>query len=142
MGKMKRMMDLNVKRTILLLALAGFTLATGSGCRKEATVYGCMDPSSSNYNPNANFDNGTCQYTGSAVFWYNSAGTNATVTVGGQTGYITQYYSGYNPNCGSSGCANFTLPTGIYSFYASSTFSTWSGNITITKNGCSKMLLY
>jgi hypothetical protein len=101
-----------------------------------------MDPSSSNFNPNATVDNGTCQYTGSAVFWYNSNGTTATVNVGGLTGYITQYYSGYNPTCGSGGCANFTLPVGTYSFYAQSTFSTWSGNITITKNGCTKMLLY
>ena len=113
----------------------------GTGCRKEATIYGCMDPSSTNYNPSATIDNGTCQYTGQAVFWYNSNGSNATVYVGGQTGYITNYYSTYNPNCGSNGCANFTLPVGSYSFSASSTWSTWSGNITITKNGCSKMLL-
>ncbi|MCF8463538.1 MAG: hypothetical protein K9G41_01750 [Flavobacteriales bacterium] len=131
-----------MKRIVLLLVLGGIMSIAGSGCRKEATVYGCMDPSSANYNPDANVDNGTCQYTGSAVFWYNSTGTTATVNVGGQTGYITQYYSSYDPGCGSGGCANFTLPTGTYSFYASSTFSTWSGNVTITKNGCSKMLLY
>ena len=106
-----------------------------------AKVYGCMDATSSNYNPSANVDNGTCHYTGNVTFWYNSNGTSATVTVGGQTGYITSYYPTYNPSCGSSGCANFTLPVGSYSFSAASTWSTWNGTVTVTKNGCLLMLL-
>ena len=106
-----------------------------------AKVYGCMDATSSNYNPSANVDNGTCEYEGDVTFWYNSNGTSATVKVGGKTGYITSYYSTYNPTCGSSGCANFTLPIGSYSYTASSTWSTWSGTVTVTKNGCMLMLL-
>lgn len=113
-----------------------------SGCKKtEVIVWGCTDPSSTNYNPAATDDNGTCQYTGRVVFWYNSIGSDATVNCGGQTGYITDYYSSYDPSCGSSGCATFTLPVGNYSFTASSTWSNWSGNVTVTKSGCSKMLL-
>lgn len=113
-----------------------------SGAHCENTiVYGCTDPSASNYNPSATVDNGNCQYTGSVVFWYNSAGTNATVYINGQTGLVTSYYSGFDPTCGSSGCANFTLNTGTYSWSASSTFSNWSGTVTVYKNGCSKVLL-
>jgi len=104
-------------------------------------VYGCMDPAASNYNPLANIDNGACQYTGNVTFWYNSNGTKATVIVGGQTGYITNYYSTYNPTCGSDGCANFTLAVGSYSFSASSTWHTWAGTVSVTKGNCTLMLL-
>ncbi len=79
--------------------------------------------------------------TGNATFWYNSSGTSATVIVNGSTDYITSYYPTYNPTCGSTGCANFTLPEGTYYYYASSTWSTWSGNITVTRNQCTLLLL-
>lgn len=100
-----------------------------------------LDPTSVNYNPSATDDNGTCQYEGNVTFWYNLNGSSATVTVGGKTGYITKYYSTYNPSYGSTGCANFTLPIGSCSYSASSTWSTWNGTMTVTKNGCSFMLL-
>ena len=131
----------NSKIIVLMLSLA-FSVVIITGCNKEKQkIFGCTDPVSSNYNPSATDDNGTCKYTGNITFWYNSNGTKATVLVGGQTGYITQYYPTYNPSCGSSGCANFTLPTGSYSYSASSTFSSWSGNILVTENGCSLVLL-
>src|SRR5690349_13179364 len=124
-----------MRKALLFLMMISFL----ASCKKEQpTVFGCTDPSATNYSSAANTDNGTCEYTGKAMFWYNSNGTSATVYVGGYTGSITQYYAGYDPNCGASGCANFTLPIGTYSFYAESTFSTWSGTITVTKNGCSK----
>ncbi len=65
-----------------------------------------------------------------------------TVNIGGKTGSITSYYS-TSPSCGASGCAIFTLPIGSYSYSASSTFglSTWSGTVTVTKNGCLLTLL-
>lgn len=129
---------------LYIFAFIVMTLSVDS-CKKEDSsvnkVFGCTDVTATNYNPSANTDNGTCTYAGDATFWYNSNGTTATVTVGGYTRYITAYYSTYNPSCGSSGCANFTLPTGTYSYYASSTFSTWSGNITVSKNGCTRILL-
>ena len=81
------------------------------------------------------------QKDGKVIFWYNSTGTNATVSINGQTGFVTLYYSGYDPNCGANGCANFTLPVGTYSWSAYSTFSNWSGTVTITNNGCQQVLL-
>ena len=127
------------KNLFALLLLVGVVL---SSCSKEATkVFGCTDPTSVNYNPSATDDNGTCEYEGNVTFWYDSNGTDATVNVAGETGYITSYYPTLDPSCGSSGCANFTLPVGSYSFTASSTFSNWSGTVTVTKNGCSLMLL-
>ena len=105
-------------------------------------IYGCTDASATNYNSTANVDNGTCSYMGKAMFWYNSTGTNATVTIGGYVGYITMYYPTYDPICGDAGCATFNLPIGTYSYHAESTWSTWDGYVTISKNGCSKILLY
>ena len=135
----------SILKTITLITILGFGLGLAS-CEKDepipTPVYGCTDPASTNYNPSATDDNGTCEYEGNVVFWYNSSGSNATVYVGGKTGYITQYYPSYDPSCGSSGCANFTLPVGTYSFSASSTWNNWNGNVTVTKNGCFKMLLY
>ncbi len=79
--------------------------------------------------------------TGKVVFWYNTVGTEATVIINGQTGYVTDYYPSYDPDCSSAGCAIFTLDVGTYSFTAVSTWSTWEGTVTITKDGCTKMLL-
>jgi len=126
-------------KSVLIIAL----LSSIVSCEKEEPkIFGCTDPASTNYNPSATDDNGTCEYEGDVTFWYNSGGTQATVIVDGKTRYITQYYPTYNPDCGSMGCANFTLPVGTYSYYASSTWSTWTGNVTVTKNGCSLMLLH
>ncbi len=127
-----------------LIYFIGIALAimTITSCSKEddPKVFGCTDRTSTNFNPSATDDNGTCKYEGNITFWYNSTGTTATVTIGGQTRYITKYYPTYNPTCGSEGSANFTLEVGTYSYYASSTWNTWSGNVTVTKNGCSLML--
>lgn len=130
----------NSKIIIFIISLV-FSIIITSCKKEEPKVFGCTDPTSVNYNPSATDDNGTCEYEGNVTFWYNSNGSSATVTVGGETGYISQYYSTYNPSCGSTGCANFTLPVGSYSYFAASTWSTWNGTVTVTKNGCSLMLL-
>jgi hypothetical protein len=82
--------------------------------------------------------------TGKALFWTSSdqGCGNITVTVSNSSGIISQYYSGRAPNCGASGCANFTLAPGTYSFSASCSSYTWSGSINVTAGGCSQMQLY
>ena len=65
-----------------------------------------------------------------------------TVTCNGITRTITQYYSGGAPGCGATGCANFTLNPGTYSFTASCSGKTWSGNNTVTSGGCQQAELY
>jgi hypothetical protein len=78
---------------------------------------------------------------GEIMFWYNSWGTNATVYLDGESGMVTSYYADYNPDCEAIGCATFTLPEGTYSYTASSSFSTWEGQVLVVKNRCSKILL-
>ncbi len=81
--------------------------------------------------------------TGSVMFWNSSdQGCGAiTVTIGSQTGTISSYYSSGAPGCGGSGCANFTLAPGTYSFSARCSRYSWSGQVTATAGGCLKMLL-
>jgi len=81
--------------------------------------------------------------TGSATFWVSSDFScgNITVSVNGQNKTITSYYSNGTPNCAASGCANFTLAGGSYSFTASCSGHSWQGTINVTSGGCSRMQL-
>lgn len=66
---------------------------------------------------------------------------NISVNVNGQTGYVTSYYTSGVPSCGSTGCANFSLPAGTYSISASCQTLTWSGTATVTSGGCCTLKL-
>jgi hypothetical protein len=81
--------------------------------------------------------------TGNAMFWTSSdLGCGGIyVFISNSSGAISQYYSGGTPNCGASGCANFTLPPGNYSYTASCSSWNWNGTITVTAGGCSRMRL-
>lgn len=57
------------------------------------------------------------------------------VQMGGYSGNITYYYS-YNPGCNASGCANLTVPSGTYSYSASSGPFYRSGTIKTGASQC------
>lgn len=123
---------------IAKVLLSAILITTLNSC--EDDVEGCMDKDSTNYNSEANVDNGSCKYEGKATFWYDTNGSDATVTINGLSAFVTEFYT-TNPNCNSTGCAVFTLPIGAYSYHAVSSFSTWDGSVVITKNGCALVLL-
>lgn len=81
---------------------------------------------------------------GNVMFWTQSdqGCGNISVTLYGQSGTISSYYSSGAPSCGGSGCANFSIPAGTYSYSASCQGYTWSGSVTSTAGGCFKMRLY
>ncbi len=113
-----------------------------------AKVYGCTDPTASNYSSYANVSDGSCTYNGQVNFWtaVNTYG-QITVTIYGQTGYITSYYYSGTPTCGSTGCATFTLPVGTYTFYAyNGSGTTWNSSgtstVTVNANSCFNEELY
>lgn len=87
---------------------------------------------------------GTGAKTGSVMFWTatdHSCGP-ISVTINGQSGTVSSYYSSGTPSCGASGCANFTLPVGTYSYTASCSGYSWgNSSITVTEGGCFKMKL-
>lgn len=86
--------------------------------------------------------NGASGTTGNVMFWtaFDLGCGDIQVTIDGISESIGYYYSSI-PTCGASGCANFTLPVGVYNYTASCSSFTWSGSINCTKNGCSKMQL-
>lgn len=81
--------------------------------------------------------------TGSAMFWTSSdlGCGNISVSLSSSSGTISQYYSSGTPECGASGCANFTLAPGTYNFTASCSSKNWSGSINVTEDGCSRIRL-
>ncbi len=81
--------------------------------------------------------------TGSISFWQSGtpAYGNTIVTINGITGNITVNKPNGITNCTTSGCANFILPTGTYSFAASDGSTNWSGNATILADQCVTMKL-
>lgn len=78
---------------------------------------------------------------GQAMFWIASDLGVGTISVScnGSTKTFNSYYSSGAPSCGASGAANFTLIPGTYSYSASGGSLTWSGSITVTSGGCSKL---
>ena len=79
---------------------------------------------------------------GKATFWTQKdhcCGT-ITVSVAGSSGSVSQFYSA-TPECGATGCANFTLPAGNHTFTAKCGSYSWSGTVTVTENGCFRMQL-
>jgi hypothetical protein len=134
-----------MKKIVFVYLTAILLTMSFSGCKKD--VYGCTDPSATNYNNSANVNNGSCTYTGSIIFWTQNVGfTPITVTVSGQTSQvITGAVTVGSPNCGTSGCVTYTLPVGSYTYTASNGAQTWpasgTGTATVVANQCSGYLL-
>lgn len=76
---------------------------------------------------------------GSATFWIEN-GYITTVTIAEISKQITYSYAS-TPECGSEGCANFTLYSGTYNYYATTGSYYWSGSITVSAGNCSTMKL-
>ena len=68
---------------------------------------------------------------------------NITVTLSGYSSkYITKYFSSGTPDCGVSGAATYTVPSGTYSYTAKGQAGgTWSGSVNVVNGQCNKLRL-
>ena len=142
-------------KKVLLSVLFLASISTITSCRKE----GCTDPDSINYSADAKKDNGTCEYEGKEVFWYNEATADSLLANGAIS--LTYYVDGQvvgssaasvywtaAPNCDQSGSVTVKKALGSvknksysYSIKDQRGFEFWSGVSNYTANTCTKRQL-
>lgn len=80
---------------------------------------------------------------GNVTFWVDSAANFTQVTVNGSNAHISAAFPTSTPTCGTSGCANFNLPTGTYSYTAITDASIgYTGSVTVKNDSCVLVKLY
>lgn len=131
-----------MKKNFLLLVLLGGIMLVTPSCKQK----GCTDVNACNYDADAEKNDGSCINKGTVTFWQNGSSLleDTYVEIGTSTSYITADYTS-SPNCSASGCASFTLCPGTYTYYAEEDLpgtGYWSGTITVTSDGCTKLELY
>jgi len=142
MKKGRFLVSLNHGRFIGIIILIA---ALGSCEKQDPAVLGCTDPFAANYISGATEDDGSCVYTGRVTFWHDSyMSESTTVIVNGQTEYITEpliFSNLWSFACNWSGGAVFDMNPGIYSYSASNSTSSWSGQITVETGDCEAIRL-
>jgi hypothetical protein len=142
------------KITLTTLLLTSFF--TFSSCTKEQ---GCTDPNSVNFNPDAEEDDGTCEYEGEIVFWYSEAtadslgadqATSLTYYVDDQivgSSAANVFWTGA-PDCGQNGTVTVSKNLGessnlsyTYKVIDDTGFEYWNGVANFTANTCTTIEL-
>lgn len=142
--------------TLFLISIIVLSVLVFTGCAKEE---GCTDPDSINYSATAEVDDGSCEYEGSVVFWYDEATAVWLVDDWATALYFyvdnqlvgTQAASVYwisSPSCGANGSVTCTKYLGSYKTQSytyrvidQSGWEYWSGILNFNANSCSKVRL-
>ena len=132
---------------IVLLAVSALSLES---CKVE----GCTDADSVNYDASADEDDGTCEYEGNFVFWYNqtTAGNliendaqSLTIYVDGKVigSYATNVYFASAPSCSESSVVTDKKDLGSdkkksfsYKVIDDDNYTWWDGTIQYEANSC------
>lgn len=70
--KRRKLTIFKMKNILLLFSISIFI----SSCSSDSRSEGCTDPAAVNYQSYADYDNGSCDYTSDAVFWYDAITAN------------------------------------------------------------------
>lgn len=135
---------------LLFIGLLAISTTIFTSCKKE----GCTDVDAENYCDKCKKDDGSCQFKGQIVFWYNQATADSLVNDGATalTYYVdgkvvgssaaSVYWTGA-PNCDQGGSVTVSKNLGnvknksyTYSVKDQTGFEYWSGTVNFTANTC------
>jgi hypothetical protein len=149
---MKRFISLFI--SIVLIAGASFT----NSCKKDK-VRGCTDKDSQNYDPAAEKDDGSCEFVGAVVFWYDKAASDGLLADGATalTFYLngevigssaTSVYWTASPTCSQNGSitaeeelGNVKTHSYTLSVKDQTAFEYWNAVVNIEANTCTQFQL-
>ena len=146
------MIKKNTKLRLAILAIGTMSMMfTSCG---EDEIFGCTDPIADNYDELADMTDGSCQYSGEIVFWYNQATAQAlildnatalTYYVDGEvvgSSAASVYWTGA-PNCGQAASVTVKRDLGnaknlsySYSVIDDTGWEYWDGIANFTANTC------
>jgi hypothetical protein len=106
-------------KTKFVLMFAVVAMMAATGCKTD----GCTDPNAVNFDSEADNNDGSCQFEGEVVFWYNEAAADGLIDFGSNS--LTFYVDGAvvgstaanvfwtaGPACGANGSITVTRDLG------------------------------
>lgn len=124
----------------ILLSIGLFT-----GCIKSKQTFDCIGGACIQTEDGVFASKSACENNcgsgpanGTVTFWVKQDYSCGyfTVVLNGQIGTIDGFYSSGISDCNRSGCANFTLPPGTYTYTVACSSYNTSNVVTITSGGC------